>query len=205
MIPFFEPKVSIEENWRNADGINLDFAAWLFTSEEHREDFRDSGKNAHRSQWLRFERMRNLIEALADGELIGMGIPADDENSAVVRIPRTIFAASDVRFIAPDDSTISGLNRKFLDVRICRAVAAQEAKQELEASIGRPSILDMMKVAWDALKMEDPDFATWPKTAQNLALRDEIARLNPGKYPGNSTPGDSTIRKHRRNHPERFS
>ncbi len=205
MIPIFKPQISVEENWKNADGFNLDTAAWLFASEEHREDFRDSGANLHRSHWLRFERMRALIEALARGELIGMGIPADDENSAVVWIAKTIFAASDVKFMDPDGSTVSGLNRKFLDVRICRAVAAQETQQELEASIGRPSILDMMEVAWDALKMEDPDFATWPKTAQNLALRDEIARLNPGKYPGNSTPGDSTIRKHRRNHPEQFS
>lgn len=205
MIPFFDPLTSIEENWQNADGFNLDSAAWLFASEEHREDFRDSGKNAHRSQWLRFERLQNLIEALAQGELIGMGIPVDDENSAVIRIPKTIFAASDVKFIESDGSTVSGLNRKFLDVRICRAVADPEVKQESGSSIGRPSMLGMLVEAWKTLKIENPNFVTWTKTAQNAALIEKIAQQNPGKYPGTNRPGDSTIRKHRREHPELFS
>lgn len=197
----FDPDSSLKDNCLKAGDI--EFAAWDFASHDHREKFRDSGHSPAQTAWLRSERIRQLQDALADGQLLALGIASDDPALEIVRIPANLFLSSSVH-LNGENSSISGMNREFLDVRICRAIPGFRAGPELPKPPGRPNHLGLISRAWIALKSEIPDFHEWDKTSQNREIGEKVAALFPGQFPGKSRPGESTIRRHRRANPELF-
>lgn len=197
----FDPELSLKSNSQKADDI--EFAAWELAGHEHREEFRDSGPSAQRTAWLHAERIRMLSDALASGELLALGISIDDPNLAISRIPENLFLSGQLRIDA-HSSTVSGLGRQFRDVRICRASAGQKLQVAVSAAGGRPKHLRETLAAWAELKSQMPGFLQMGKGAQNLEIREMVSKLFPMKFPGNARIGESTIRRHRRDHPDLF-
>lgn len=197
----FDPDLSVKANWQCADDIAV--AAWDLAGHDHREEFRNSGKLPARSAWLEKERIRSLTDELADGQLVALGMLTSDPSLEFREIPQNLFLSAELQ-IDPHNSAIAGLGREFSDVRICRAAIGKPAKPLKPNSSGRPSLLTVTKDAWDELKSTNPNFLNTPKSAQNIEIMEKVAALFPAQYPGQSRMGDSTIRRHRREHPDLF-
>lgn len=189
------------QNWRKADDIFT--AGWSWISNDLREEYRDSGNSHQRTAWLEAQIAEQIVEALANDLLIALGVEARDSDSVIQLLPPAIFAAGD-RQVELHASEISGLGRRFIDVRLLRQGEKSYPHAAKNRRSGRPSIKPLIPDAWGQLKEEAPSFLNWSKTNQNLALRDKIAELNPGLYPGDSKPGESTIRRIRRLDPSLF-
>ena len=144
-----------------------------------------------------------LTDALADGQLVALGISPDDDSLDIREIPQNLFLSAELQ-IDPHKSAIAGLGREFRDVQICRASAPNPAKAPKADSSGRPDFLAIMTVAWDASKSANPDFLNMSKSTQNIELQEMVATLFPAQFPGNARIGESTIRRHRRVHPDLF-
>lgn len=201
MFPF-DPNLSLKENWQNADLI--DFAAWDFAGEEYRESFRDSGQFEERSAWLIAERLRLLKDALAQGELIALGIVSGDPAFAVVQIPENAFQLNGTQ-IDRVNSEITASGLEFLDARICRANSRVQSPTIVANSRGRPNFEKEVLAAIDTLKHDKTEFAQLKKSAQNQLISEKAAELFPLKFYGNHRIGDSTIRRYRRKNPEWFA
>lgn len=197
----FDPDLPLKTNWQSADDIA--FSAWEFAGHEHRENYRDSGRTPARSAWLERERLRMLSDALADGQLVALGISPDDDSLDIREIPKNLFLSAELQ-IDPYKSAIAGLGREFRDVQICLASAPNPAKASKADSSGRPDYLAIVTAAWDALKSANPDFLNRSKSTQNIELQEIVSRLFPAQFPGNARIGDSTIRRHRRKRPDLF-
>jgi hypothetical protein len=195
MIHTFDPKMSLRDNWRI--GADIAFAAWEYAGHNHREEFRDCGPAPHRTAALAWTRIRELTEALSKGEFIALAVASDDQTAAVIRIPEVTFDASDLR-IDHERMTICALGRTYLDVRICKFDAQERTAHAKHQKPGRPDQLAMLLHAWRELKAENPDFMNWPKSRQNAEAQEKVAALYRGRFPGNSRPGESTVRRHRR-------
>jgi hypothetical protein len=196
-----DPNLSMKDNYIKATDIA--FAAWQLAGHDHREEYRNSGQSAARTAWLNSERIEILKDALADGELVALGISPDDPAMEIVQIPENLFFAADLR-IDGENSSIAGLSRTFANVRICRVI---EKSQRLPANLkstGRPNHLLLIVDVWATLKAEMPSFVELDKSTQNREIAEMAARLFPAKFPGNCRIGDSTIRRHRRNHAALF-
>lgn len=131
----FDPKLSIKDNYLKAD--YLEFAAWVIAGHEHKEQFRDSGNDLHRTEWLRSERLRLAREALIGGELLALGIADTDPEAEIRPIPVSIFIASDLR-MNDQEGVVSALGRTFRDAKLCRANAAEPGTHS-EDSNARPA------------------------------------------------------------------
>ncbi len=197
----FDPNISIKANYQKSS--DMEFAAWELAGHDHQEKYRDSGQSPQRTAWLHWERIGILKDALANGELLALGIESDDPYLEIIRIPENLFLAADFRSDG-DNLSISGAGRKFIDVQICRAIPGIRAISEKVKSNGRPSHLLLIKEAWEKLKSEIPEFLDWDKASQNREIREKVSALFPGKFPGNSRIGATTIRRHRSKHPEMF-
>jgi hypothetical protein len=202
MIYEFNPHITLHQNWLAGD--EWDFAAWLFASHKHREEFRNSGNNQHKSEILLSLRNRDLKLALAAGQFVALGIDFNDKASDAIKIPITIFNSSDFE-IDHKLSTITALDRRFLQVRICKLNLKDGIESTKASKSGRPDLLDQFLAAWSELKSDNSDFLHWPKSRQNREAQERIAKLYPGQFPGNSRPGESTLRRHRRAHPNLFN
>ncbi len=197
----FDPNLTIEENHKQADEIG--FAAWEFAGHDHRETYRNSGRSVAKAGWLNFERIRKVSEALGSGELVALGVSPDDPNLAITELPRTLFLDEATK-ISEANSAISGLERNYCNVRICRAKTSNSTSPEKPVPNGRPSHLTLIVKAWAALKEEKPNFLNWDKGSQNREIQGKVAALNPGKFPGSSRIGATTIRRHRSKRPDLF-
>jgi hypothetical protein len=198
----FDPNSPLRTNWQNADDVA--FAAWESAGHEHREKYRDSGQSPARSKWLERERLGILTDALADGELIALGISPDDNALDIREIPQNLFLSAELEIDAVN-SAIAGLGREFRDVRICRASPANPLEASKANSSGRPTLIMIAKVAWDALKSANPNFLNVPKSTQNIEIQEMAATMFPAQFPGKCRIGESTIRRHRRTHPNLFT
>jgi hypothetical protein len=197
----FDHKLPIKDNYLEADDIG--FAAWDFASHEHREEFRDSGKNLEKSAWLLAERLRALKEALADGHLIALGFAGDDPTLKIHTIPENLFLIGNAQ-IDLHAGTVIGLGREYQEVHICRVGNVRRWHIDNPKSTGRPSRLSMILEALEVLKQEHPGFLELAKTKQNFEIQQKVSDLFPIQFPGNSRIGESTIRRHRRDSPELF-
>lgn len=197
----FDPDLALKANWQSADDIAT--AAWDFAGHEHREEFRDSGKLPARSAWLETERIRMLTEALADGQLVALGIPPGDASLNFREIPQNLFLSAQLQ-IDPDNSVIAGLDHEFRDVRICHAPTGNPSRTSTAAS-GRPGLLTVTKDAWDTLKSAKPNFLNMPKSVQNIEIQEMAAAMFPAQFPSQARIGESTIRRHRRKFPALFT
>jgi len=151
----FDPDLSLKANYRDADDI--EFAAWELACHEHREKYRDSGRAPGRTAWLHKERMQALKAALADGELLALGIARGDQFAAITLIPENLFLSPDLQ-IDGDRSAIFGLGREFDSVRICFGSTAEKILAVSLNGTGRPNHLPVIMAAWAALKAEIPEF-----------------------------------------------
>lgn len=197
----FNPALSLRDNY--LEGEDIEFAAWQFAGHDHREAYRDSGSSIERSAWLRAERLSSLKTALANGELIALGILIDDPAIDICLIPENLFLAGDIS-LDGHRSSISGMGRNYVDVQICIAPSQAELRTVEPKTTGRPSHLPLILDAWTALKSEIPNFLDWDKSSQNRQIREKVSELFPGKFPGKTRIGSSTIRRNRSQHRDLF-
>lgn len=184
-------------------GDEIEFSAWEVAGHDHREKFRNCGGSKTRTAWLRAERVRLLKAALAQGELLAIGIAKADPFAELAIIPPNIFLSEDLQ-IDCANSAISGVSRAFDSVKICRLEHFPEIKIDNQKAIGRPNSLAMIINAWNALKIEMHGFLDWDNSAQNQAIREMAAKQNPTKFIKIRRIGESTIRRHRRLRPDLF-
>lgn len=197
----FDAELSLKDNYLK--GEEIDFAAWIFADHAHREKYRDSGNSEALTASLAIQRVRALKNALAEGELLALGIAKDDPSLEIRLIPENLFLSTEMQ-IDCQSSKIVGLGREFHEVRVCGVAAGINALLANSKSVGRPNQLAMIVSAWTALKTDNPEFLNLDMSVQNRDIQEIAAKQNPAKSPGNSRIGESTIRRHRRNHPERF-
>ena len=165
----FDPELSLKANYQQ--GFDAEFAAWHLAGHDHREEFRDSGALPARSAWLRAERTRLLQNALANGELLAIGLEENGSNIDLTQIPENLFLSTELR-IDCNLSSVSAIGREFLDIRICKtAIAIAKANLQGKSS-GRPNKLLMCEAAWIALKKEIPNFIDLDKTIQNMEIQE---------------------------------
>lgn len=127
----YNPKLSISSNWQIADP--LDFAWFGYCDQELQNRYRNNGREPQAtSVSLRVQMQLEVRERLGDGKFIAVGIPIDDAvYREVVIIPATFFAADSVKILW-DDNSLSGLGRRFVEVRIC-SVSLTEANDDKPA------------------------------------------------------------------------
>lgn len=163
----YDPNLSIGENWRVADPLNY---AWLaYSSPELADRYRDSGSRPETAGSLQFEMRLELRDRIANSEITALGIPITlSGNSEPQVIPAHFFAADSVKLDWEAD-TISGLGRKFAEVRICLSTPSPEQNLELiddkaipaKRGGGRRNLYPDAKIILDEL-LRDPIYAAMP-------------------------------------------
>ena len=164
-----DPNQDTHANWKKADPINV---AWLlYGPSEVREQFRESGSNPGLSNTLRVGMELDLRHRIGAGEVLAFGIQTEPQiGDFATRIPETLFQSPDAK-IDWNYGVITGLGRKFEDVRIClgqkldeRPTSAdQPSTVRPKGKGGRPSQYSKAKIILESL-FRNPDYREMPSS-----------------------------------------
>ena len=188
----FDPDASDFENWKY--GNNLPDARFYGSLPETRERYRNL--KIPSPNWVDVEMGFEVADRLKSGELIAFGILSSPETKDhPERLPTTVFHATDLD-INWDQSEVKGLNRTYISVKVCHTSEPLLIPDTPTSEKGRPRLDKLFAEAIDALKTDNPHFEDLPLSTMNMDIRNKVAELHPGRYPGNHRPGETTVRRY---------
>jgi hypothetical protein len=192
----YDSKQNAYSNWQTADGL---YSGWfIYSPQELKERYRDSGQNEYLSKALEREMQMLIAERIGSGEIIALGVQISPElKSEAERIPKVLFQSTEAK-IDWDRGQISGLGREFHDVRICLALDMTETSGEPNSRTdqtkrGRKSHSPIFEEAFAQLELEHKNFTDWSLEKQTNEIREKAAALHPGLFRGTRKPGRSTV------------
>lgn len=145
---------------------------------------------------VRSAKETKVIERLRSGELAAWGFPVHDrEVTQPEQVPVFLL---DHNFAKWRSRSFVGHDRKFVDVTVSEATASSEAARPIAKTAapkkrGPKPIGPMIDTAIAYLRSNDPHFENRSQEKRINEIRIEVARQNPGRFPGNSQPGHTTV------------
>lgn len=186
------------DDWQDGDPLG---SAWYLRGPEALKDqYRDAGSD-QRTAAIQFLLQGELKLALARSDLRALGVKVRPDTMEVPsRVPATFFESSAAE-IDWEAGTVAFGPTQFLDVRVARDGASlHEGISELNATSpdtkpvrGRKSLSPLFEEAYALLLAEEEHFADRALEKQAWAMQLKVRDLHPGRFPGETVPGRSTV------------
>lgn len=186
------------DDWQDGDPLS---SAWFLRGPEALKDqYRDAGSD-QRTVAIQALLQGELKLALARSDLRALGVKVQPDTMDVPsRVPPTFFESS-AAVIDWEKGTVEFGPTHFLDVRVARDGAPlDEGACELPAVSldptprrGRKPLRPLFEEAYEFLLQEDDHFADRALEKQTVAVQLKVRELHPGRFPGGSVPGRSTV------------
>lgn len=186
------------DDWQDGDPLS---SAWFLRGPEALKDqYRDAGSD-QRTMAIQLLLQGELKLALARNDLRALGVKVQpDVLDVPTRVPPTFFESS-AAAIDWEEGTVSFGPTHFLDVRVARDGAPLDegvskpptASLDPTATRGRKPLRPLFEEAYEVLLAEDEHFADRALEKQTMAVQLKVQELHPGRFPGSSLPGRSTV------------
>lgn len=198
----FDSNRDAHSNWQTADGL---YSSWfIYSPEELKERYRDSGKNERLSKFLELDMQMLIRERIGTGEIIALGVQiSPDLKTEAERIPEILFQSADVD-IDWQLGRISGFGRQYNDVRICLSDEPDRPLERKSRSLaansdrrgGRPSQYPKIREVLQELFADHPVYQHFSAARLLKAFNDKyLAKFAP---PGESVApvSERSLREH---------